>query len=68
MDTAKSLRERARAWRALANDQHHGTADALIEAACALEVRASHLETDARRAALPPLARGAAITSRRWPE
>jgi hypothetical protein len=44
MDTAKSLRDRARQWRSLAGGQHPGTADALIEAACELEVRASRLE------------------------
>jgi hypothetical protein len=53
MDTAKSLRERARHWRSLASHQHHGTADALLEAACELEVRASRLEQSLRQAAAP---------------
>jgi hypothetical protein len=44
MDTARSLRDQARRWRTLAGQDCHGTADALLEAACALEQRATHLE------------------------
>jgi hypothetical protein len=51
MDTPKSLRERAQQWRTLAGHHSRGTADALIEAACDLEVRARSLEL-ARPAAL----------------
>jgi hypothetical protein len=53
MDTAKTLRERARQLRSLAGNQHPGTADALIEAACELEVRASRLERGAPMALVP---------------
>jgi hypothetical protein len=51
MDTPKSLRDRAHQWRTLAGHHSRGTADALIEAACDLEVRARSLEI-ARPAAL----------------
>ena len=44
MDTPKSLRERAEQWRRLAAHHTRGTADALIEAACDLELRAHRLE------------------------
>jgi hypothetical protein len=53
MDTAKTLREQARHWRSLANEHHPGTADALIEAACDLEIRACRLEQGARPASAP---------------
>jgi hypothetical protein len=51
MDTPKSLRDRAHQWRTMAGHHTRGTADALIEAACDLEVRARSLEI-ARPAAL----------------
>jgi hypothetical protein len=44
MDTPKSLRQRAEQWRSLAGYQCNGTADALLEAACELELRAHRLE------------------------
>jgi hypothetical protein len=44
MDTPRSLRERAEQWRRLAAHHVTGTADALIEAACELELHAHRLE------------------------
>ncbi len=52
VDTPKTLRERAQHWRTLAGQQSYGTADALIEAACDLEIRAHRLEAIAPRSAL----------------
>jgi len=46
MDDAKDLRERARAWRETALHQKHGAADAILEAACELEVKATRVERE----------------------
>ncbi len=48
MDTPKSLRDQARQWRVLADHHDRGTADALLEAACTAEQRASKLERTPR--------------------
>ena len=44
MDTPKTLRQRAEQWRQIANYHASGTADALLEAACDLELHAHRLE------------------------
>jgi hypothetical protein len=64
METAKTLRDRAHHWRTLANHHDRGTADALIEAACDLEMRASRLERSLNQAAasLAGEAGGAPVT------
>jgi len=65
-ETPHSLRERAEMWRHLAGHESVGTADALLEAACELEMRARRLEFGAR----PPSAvRGGTLAGampRRW--
>ena len=60
MDTPKSLRERAEQWRRLAAHHATGTADALLEAACDLELHAQRLER------APPPAADRAPTKRVW--
>jgi hypothetical protein len=54
MDTPKSLRERAEHWRRLAAHHATGTADALLEAACDLELHAVRLERAPPAVADPP--------------
>ena len=63
METPRALREQARRLRTLANAQDAGTADALIEAACALELRVGQLEGEVAALAVTPL--NAAAISRR---
>jgi hypothetical protein len=46
---AKELRNRAKEWRELAVRQKPGAADAMIEAACELEVKAGQLERERGR-------------------
>jgi hypothetical protein len=54
MEDAKDLRQRARRWRELAEHQKPGAANAMIEAACELELKAVQLERDRRRASQNP--------------
>ncbi len=46
MEDAKDLRNRANEWRKIAVHQKHGAADAMIEAACELELKAVRLERE----------------------
>jgi hypothetical protein len=46
---ANDLRKRAKRWREIAVGQKSGAGDAMIEAACELEVKASRLERERER-------------------